>query len=196
MSEHKEDQMFHYMRLCTLLAALGCIFVPQAFAKDVVFYKLGRLPDYSGILIRSGQMFAVFSSTKMDDPSTYEQFGKMLKVTGAKQSCVTTKNSEFDIIWNTKACASVNQTKSGRFVIKIVMQYDYPNLSVKDKDVLQIYKDYDMVRERRYDIDFSFSGSTCSAAMINRSYVPLDGKNQIRSTVGDLGCAVKKSTTE
>jgi hypothetical protein len=53
--------------------------------------------------------------------------------------------------------------------------------------------DYDMVRERRYEIDFSISGSSCTAVMRQRTYLPLDRKGQVPSTIGDLGCTVNET---
>jgi hypothetical protein len=185
------SQRLKWVLLAVVLAGL---FALPTQAKSTAFYRHGRLPSYAGILIKNGTMYAAFASSDPQEPSAVALFGKLLKVApGGKSECINTSQVEFGIFWTTKACATIKQAGKGTYRINIVLRYSYRDFDPKDKVDLRIYKDYDFVRERRYNILFSIAGSSCSAVMEKRTYIPLDGKAQVPSTVGDLGCTIETS---
>ena len=173
-----------------LVAASGTTSV--ADAKDAVLYKIGKLPDFKGIVVKQGKMFAPFEMIDwgLDSSGT---INKMVPLTAdGKQHCLTTEWSDDDIRTYVKSCVSLTSTGEDRYAIKVVVRYDLSAWFAEYPEDLALMKKENRVKERRYEIDFAISGATCTAYMVKRTYVPLDGTKQKPSTTGDLGCTVKR----
>ncbi|MBY5532823.1 hypothetical protein HFO42_07580 [Rhizobium leguminosarum] len=168
-----------------------------ALAKDVVFYKIGKLPDFSGIVVKDGNMFAPFEMIDTGYNGAGDGTGRMKMLVklgpGGKQNCTTSEWVDDDTTSYVKSCASVADIGSGRYTIKVVVTYDNSAWLATYPEDLQMLKKDNHVKERRYEIDFSISGRSCSATMVKRTYIPLDGRKRVPSTVGDLGCTVNRN---
>jgi hypothetical protein len=176
-----------------LAVALLCLFALPSQADDVALYRVGPLPDYQGLLFKGDTVFAVFY--EVEKPDTQKLIiGRLVRVVlGGKKSCTKQTTDAVDFVWTTKACVNVKQIGKGRYRVYVVMRYDHHKLRAEDKASLRAHRDNDFVKERRYDILFSVSSSSCSSTMKRRSYIPLNGKNQVPSTVGDLRCSFETS---
>lgn len=171
---------------------MSVLLVDGASAKNAVLYKIGKLPDFSGIVVKDGKMFAPF---EMIDSGNGTGTMKMLVKLGpnGKQNCMTSKWLDDDTPTYVKSCASLTETGSSRYTIKVTVTYDNSAWLARFPEDMQLLKNDNHVKERKYEIDFSISGQSCSAIMVKRTYIPLDGTKRVGSTVGDLGCAVKRN---
>lgn len=164
-----------------------------ASAKNAVFYKIGKLPDFIGIVIKDGKMFAPFAMIDREsvDLST---MNRMVKLDiGGKPNCLTSEWMDDDTTTFVKSCASAEKTGEDSYVLKVIVKYDWSAWLSRGDEELKLMKEANHVKERRYEIEFEVSGDSCSAVMVKRTYIPLDGKKQVPSTVGDLGCAVSRN---
>ncbi|HEV7307290.1 hypothetical protein [Ensifer sp.] len=185
--------MFQRVLIGILAMGLHTCFASGVLAKDAVFYKIGKLPDFSGIVVKDGKMFAPFEMIDGtgDGSGTMKMLVKLSS--GGKQNCMTSEWRDDDTPTYVKSCASVADMGSGRYTIKVVVTYDNSAWLARFPEDLQLLKKDDHVKERKYEIDFSISGNSCSATMLKRTYIPLDGKKRVPSTVGDLGCTVNRN---
>lgn len=178
-----------------VMVALGLsVFLAgNASAKSAVLYKIGKLPDFSGIVVKDGKMFAPF---EMIDRASerFDTMNRMVKLDiGGKPNCLTSEWVDDDTPTYVKSCASVTKTGSSKYTIKVTVTYDNSAWLARFPEDMQLLKNDNHVKERKYEIDFSISGGSCSATMVKRTYIPLDGTKRVASTVGDLGCAVKRN---
>jgi hypothetical protein len=161
-----------------------------ASAKNAVLYKIGKLPGFIGIVIKDGKMFAPVAMIDRDSKN-FDTMNRMVKLDlGGKPNCLTSEWVDDDTTTYVKSCASAEKTGEGSYILKITIKYDWSAWLARGKEELQLLKEADNVKERRYEIDFKLSGKSCSAVMVKRTYIPIDGKRQVPSTVGDLGCVV------
>lgn len=163
-----------------------------ASAKNAVLYKIGKLPDFIGIVIKDGQMFAPIAMIDRES-ERFDTMNRMVKLSpGGKPNCLTSEWVDDDTRTYVKSCAAAEKTGEGNYVLKVTVKYDWSAWLARGKEELQLLKEADKVKERRYEIDFEVSGNACSAVMVKRTYIPIDGKRQVPSTVGDLGCVVSR----
>lgn len=161
-----------------------------ASAKNAALYKIGKLPDFIGIVIKDGKMFAPVAMIDRDSEN-FDTMNRMVKLDlGGKPNCLTSEWVDDDTTTYVKTCAAAEKTGDSGYILKITVKYDWSRWLARGKEELQFLKEADKVKERRYEIDFEISGKSCSAVMLKRTYIPIDGKRQVPSTVGDLGCVV------
>lgn len=160
-------------------------------AKETIFYKMGKLPDFSGIIIRDKDIFVPFEM--LDISNTGEIMHKLLKIKiDGKKNCIRSEWRDDDTSSYVDSCASLKKLSPNRYLIKVVLSYDMSAWLENFPEDLQILKKDNHVKERTYEIDFVTFGDKCSATMLKRTYIPLDGTKRIGSTIGDLGCVVKR----
>jgi len=178
--------------MVTVALGLSVFLADNASAKSAVLYKIGKLPDFSGIVVKDGKMFAPFEMVDFSSGTGTMQMLVKLGPNG-KQNCMTSQWMDDDTPTYVKSCASVTETGSSRYTIKVTVTYDNSAWLARFPEDMQLLKNDNHVKERKYEIDFSISGGSCSATMVKRTYIPLDGTKRVASTVGDLGCAVKRN---
>lgn len=175
-----------------VMVALGLsVFLAgNASAKSAVLYKIGKLPDFIGVVIKDGKLFAPVAMIDRDS-ERFDKMNRMVKLDlGGKPNCLTSEWVDDDTRTYVKSCAAADKTGEGSYILKITVKYDWSAWLARGKEELQFLKEANHVKERRYEIDFEVSGNSCSAVMVKRTYIPIDGKRQVPSTVGDLGCIV------
>lgn len=176
--------------ISVIAIGMSVLLADGAFAKKAVLYKIGKLPDFIGIVIKDGQMFAPVAMIDRDS-DRFDTMNRMVKLDlGGKPNCLTSEWVDDDTRTYVKSCAAAEKTAEGSYTLKITVKYDWSAWLARGKEELEFLKKADNVKERRYEIDFEVSGNSCSAVMVKRTYIPIDGKRQVPSTVGDLGCIV------
>jgi hypothetical protein len=143
-------------------------------------------------MVKEGTMLGYFPATEyIKSAETSGDLNKLVKIDfGGKAKCVNATFVVEEIENHVRSCISGEKADEGAFMIKVTIGYQYGDLDIKDKQLVENYKARDQVKKRRYAISLAIDGSTCKAYMRERTYVPIDGTKEVPSTVGDLGCTV------
>lgn len=154
-------------------------------AASISLFELDKLPDLSGFLLKDGKMFAVFNDALIS-LEVDELYGKLLKMDLAgKKNCTKILYADSDKSWTSRPCISSRRQSDGSYMVDLTIRYDFPD-DVKDE--ISSLKAGDHVKERKLRIHFETTKSTCSANVIARTYVPLDGTKQKPSRTGPVAC--------
>jgi len=154
-------------------------------AGSISLFELDKVPDLTGFLLKDGKMFAVFNDAMMSLESE-ELYGKLLKMdpTG-KKNCTKILYADSDKSWAAKPCISARRQADGSYMVDLTIRYEFPDYV---KDEISILKANDHVKERKLRVHFEAMASTCTASVISRTYVPLDGTKHKPSRTGPVTC--------
>lgn len=168
-----------------LLASVGSMTGP-IHAAGISLFKLDKVPDLHGFLLKDGKMFAVFNDALIS-LETDELYGKLLKMDLAgKKNCTKILYADSDKSWTSTPCISTRRQSDGSYLVDLMIRYEFPDDS---RDEISILKANDHVKERKLRIHFEATATKCSASVIERTYVPLDGTKQKPSRIGPVACS-------
>lgn len=171
---------------CALLSLASVINTTgAAHSAGISLFELDKVPDLTGFLLKDGKMFAVFNDALVSLQSD-ELYGKLLKMDPAgKKNCTKILYADSDKSWTSKPCISARRQADGSYLVDLAIRYEFPD-DVKDE--ISNLKAADHVKERKLRIHFEATASTCTANVIARTYVPLDGTKHKPSRTGPVTC--------